>query len=152
MFFMVHEGEASQPQQVGASQLMRNDSESFYRERIMISNNPTYVIHLDAEDVAKQFGINVDECKYKQYIALPICYNNSNVVKFLFEINIIDEYILENDEKKVKRIINTYIKPIMDCFVLMMEIQGYVETAEGLVNKGVSEDEQTKKYRIRQGV
>lgn len=130
IYFMRHEGAITQPKKIGSTKLLKKNPNNFYRERILLNNNPSYVIHLDSNDVANEFGINVDECKYKQYIGIPICAADSDDIKFLLEINVIDESILEDDVDKVMEIINTYIKPITDCFSLMTGILNYVDNVD----------------------
>lgn len=126
---IAHEGHITQPKYFGHRRILKRGKDNYFCERIMLDENPSYVILLSPEDVARQFNIPVSKCKYKQYIAIPI-FDASSKLRLLVEINVINKPVITNEESKVQEKIAQYFMCLKDYLLLMLSIENYASIVD----------------------
>lgn len=122
---IAHEGYITQPKTFGIEKMLKRSNNNYFCERIMLSDNPSYVIKLNPYEVAKAFGKDEKTCKYKQYVAIPI-FSNSNSCIFLVEINVLNECALGDNKDEIMKFIDDHFIVLKEYLMLMIEMEGYV--------------------------
>ena len=135
---VAHEG-ITKPRNLFKDRIL-NGKDKYYCEEIMLKENPEHIILLDPLEVSNRFNLKADKCKYKQYIAIPIV-DLDTKFRFLLEINILDECILEDDKNNIIDIIETYIMPFIEILVFLMETEKYANVVTNSLNKGGNANE-----------
>ena len=129
---IAHEGYITQPRYFGQERLLRDKKNNYYSEQILLSNNPEYKILLNPKEVAAAFQKEVANCKYKQYIAIPICDDNNNII-FLIEINVLDQIVIKEDEETFKSILNIYFSNFKEYMLMMINIEKYIQLFQNII-------------------
>jgi len=118
---IAHEGYNSNPKFFKIKKLLKIDKNSYYCEKLLNDDNPDVVFLPDKDAVKRALKIKGTECKYNQYVGIPIRRLGSGEKVALIEIVAHNDSVIWNDKEEVRDFINRYCEPFKE-YVLMIDM------------------------------
>ena len=103
-------------------------------EKLYLEGTSAPLILLDEEKVRRNFLFKNEEakktCKYKQYIAIPICCQSKKVIGML-QISALENNIIKGDEISIKKFLIAILRPIAYLTLLANKTQDCIDSITG---------------------
>ena len=132
---IAHEGHITQPKYFGQERLLKTRKNLYYAEKILMQDNPEIVLLLTPEKVAEAFNQNVANCKYKQYIAIPII-DRAGKMRLMVEINVLGESLFLIDTGIIKESLNLHFSCLKEYLLLMINMEDYARIVDQKLTGG----------------
>ena len=136
---IAHEGEYKKQVKIFGKKIrIDTGSKKYYSIKQFINSNPEESILLDWNEIRKKFKFNGNSEKYKdeysQYIGIPICCKEGNVVALL-EIIAHRGSILGNDVDEIRDMINKYLRCFQYFILMAIKVQKNMESKADVLNE-----------------
>ena len=132
---IAHEGHITQPKYFGQERLLKTRRNLYYAEKLLMQDNPEIVLLLTPDKVAEAFNKSVVNCKYKQYIAIPII-DRAGKMRLMVEINVLDESMFLVDTGSIKKFLNLHFSCLKEYLLLMINMEDYARVVDQKLTGG----------------
>ncbi len=147
---IAHEGYNTTPRYYMIPRLLKIDKKSYYCERLLDNSNPDTVFLKTKAEVAKAFGIPEENCKYNQYVGIPIRRFASKEKVALIEVVVHNNSIVWNDNEDVMKFVECYCENFKEYMLLIDMLTNLYDTVNKYKNVVERGQEYGKNIEISQ--
>lgn len=125
---IAHEGYNTNPKYYRIRKLLKQDKDMYFCEKLLYDDNPDVIFLKDKKEILKAFKMNKEECKYNQYIGLPIRRMGSGEKVALIEIVVHNNSIVWNTQDEARGFITKFCDTFKEYILLIDMLSMLYET------------------------